>query len=101
MEYRVPDGYDTRKVPAIVKVRDLTREEALALSGHAEFIANDGKLRRIKINGAVRTWKRDPSRIEVPCKYGLYEYATFYWNGAALTAGTYARMVRRVEGGEG
>ena len=27
----------------------------------------------IKINGAVKTWKRDTSRVEVPLKYGLYE----------------------------
>lgn len=33
--------------------------------------------RRVKINGAVRTWKRDPNRLEVPVKYGMYEYATF------------------------
>jgi hypothetical protein len=32
--------------------------------------------RQVKVNGAVRTWKRDPNRIEVPCKYGLYEYFT-------------------------
>ena len=30
----------------------------------------------VKVNGAVRTWKRDANRIEVPCKYGLYEYFT-------------------------
>lgn len=32
--------------------------------------------KQAKVNGAVRTWKRDPNRIEVPCKYGLYEYFT-------------------------
>lgn len=28
--------------------------------------------RRVKVNGAVRTWKRDANRIEVPVKYGMY-----------------------------
>jgi hypothetical protein len=35
-----------------------------------------GTAKTVKVNGAVRTWKRDPNRIEVPCKYGLYEYFT-------------------------
>lgn len=37
-----------------------------------------GDAREVKVNGAVRRWKRDASRIEVPCKYGLYEYFTLY-----------------------
>jgi hypothetical protein len=98
-EYTVRDGYDRRKVPVVVKVRDVTREEALALTGHAEFIANDGTLRNVKVNGKVRTWKREPDRIEVPCKYGMYECATFEWvpgKGALLT-GSGARIVKRME----
>jgi len=35
-----------------------------------------GKARQVKVNGKVRTWKRDPNRVEVPFKYGLYEYGT-------------------------
>jgi hypothetical protein len=33
--------------------------------------------REMKINGKVRRWKRDPDRVEIPTKYGLYEYFTF------------------------
>lgn len=29
---------------------------------------------RVKVNGAVLTWKRDPDRVKVPVKRGLYEY---------------------------
>jgi hypothetical protein len=43
---------------------------------HIWFRANDGSARQCKVNGAVRTWKRDSSRIEIPIKYGLYEYNT-------------------------
>ena len=38
---------------------------------------NDGSARRCKVNGKPKTWKRDTKRIEVPFKYGIYEYGTF------------------------
>lgn len=41
------------------------------------FVCNDGKARQATVNGRVRTWKRDASRIEIPLKYGMYEYFTF------------------------
>lgn len=41
---------------------------------HIEVRDRLGNARRVKVNGKVRTWKRDTNRIEVPCKYGLYEY---------------------------
>jgi hypothetical protein len=37
-----------------------------------------GDARRIKINGRVKLWKRDAERIEIPAKYGMYEYHTFH-----------------------
>ena len=43
---------------------------------HIAVRDRNGNWRRVKVNGAVRTWKRDPQRIEVPCKYGMYEYFT-------------------------
>jgi hypothetical protein len=42
---------------------------------HIWFRANDGMARQCKVNGAVRRWKRDLTRIEIPVKYGMYEYA--------------------------
>lgn len=59
--------------------RAMTFSEAKALSYGDQiwFVANDGSARRIKVNGQPRTWKRDTSRIEVPAKYGMYEYAMF------------------------
>ena len=29
---------------------------------------------RLRINGMAKTWKRDPRRVRVPWKYGLYDY---------------------------
>jgi len=45
-------------------------------NAHIWFHGNQGDARRCKVNGTVRRWKRDSNRIEVPVKYGLYEYAT-------------------------
>lgn len=56
--------------------RYLSLTEIKNLSGHALCIGNNGEVYRVKINGKVRIWKRNPDRFEVPIKYGLYEYAT-------------------------
>lgn len=63
----------TFRVPADVAEMRLWCES----HGHLWFRALDGSARQCKVNGKVRTWKRDPNRIEVPVKYGLYEYGTF------------------------
>lgn len=59
--------------------RPMTLEEAKALQSgyHAWAIGVKGDARRFKVNGQPKTWKRDPSRVEVPFKYGLYEYGRF------------------------
>jgi len=42
--------------------------------------------RRWRVNGQVKIWKRDPNRIQIPVKYGLY-------NHAYLCAGTISNKV--------
>jgi hypothetical protein len=34
----------------------------------------DGTPQRWRVNGTPKTWKRDPSRVEVPLKFGLYKH---------------------------
>lgn len=34
----------------------------------------DGSPRRYRVNGAVKTWKRTPGRVDVPLKWGLYAF---------------------------
>lgn len=34
----------------------------------------DGTPQRWRVNGQVKTWKRDPKRVQVPLKYGLYMF---------------------------
>jgi hypothetical protein len=73
------NGYDRSKHPKQFNFRRMTLEEAKKLErgNKVWFEANDGTARQIKVNGKVRRWKREPDRIEVPCKYGLYECYTF------------------------
>lgn len=47
-----------------------------SMNSHIWVRSQNGDARTVKVNGAVRTWKRDPNRVEVPCKYGMYEYFT-------------------------
>lgn len=70
---------DRHKVPAMIEFRTMTDAEIRALRpGQRPYVLlNSGRVGTAKVNGAVRTWKRDPERIEVPLKWGLYEYATF------------------------
>lgn len=75
------DGYDRNKYKRVIYVRRMTLDEIKALGtlghSHADAITNDGTLRRVKINGAVKRWKREPDRVEVSVKYGMREYARF------------------------
>jgi hypothetical protein len=45
----------------------------------------DGTPTRWKVNGQVKTWKKDPNRIYIPLKHGLrsYDYLTetYFPNG--------------------
>lgn len=43
---------------------------------HVWVLTGHGDARRCKVNGKVRRWLRKPNRVEVPLKYGLYEYFT-------------------------
>ena len=38
------------------------------------YIIHDIKCRNWRINGKIKWWKRDPTRVSVPLKFGLYGY---------------------------
>ena len=69
---------DRKVKPTPVTVRPMTRDEVIALSygDHPALILYSGRLGAVKVNGALRTWKRDVDRVEIPVKYGMYECAT-------------------------
>jgi len=77
--FELVTGGDRRKNPEKAMYRSMTFDEVktLHIGSHIWFKANDGTARQIKVNGQIRLWKRDPERIEIPCKYGLYECFTF------------------------
>lgn len=57
----------------------LTLDEAKRLSSgtilyHTRHFNKKGEPDRWKVNGAVKTWKRDASRVQVPVKHGLYAH---------------------------
>ena len=76
--FKAVSGYDRRKTPESNTYRVMTLDEVKALKygDHVDCLDNHGRVRTIKINGKVRRWKRQPDKVEVPCKYGLYEYFT-------------------------
>lgn len=42
---------------------------------HTILTNADGSPQKWRVNGKVKTWKKEPDRIEVPLKRGLKEYA--------------------------
>ena len=77
---------DRKVTPTPVTVRPMTRDEVMALGcgDHPAIILNNGRLGAVKVNGAVKTWKRDVDRVEIPVKYGMYECATLSLDEALL-----------------
>jgi hypothetical protein len=55
--------------------RTLTLEEKKNIQFSEVFIQADcGCFLRVKINGQVKTWKRNINKVQIPYKYGMYEY---------------------------
>jgi hypothetical protein len=74
----VPNGYAKKELLKFRNPEGIAEMiEHCGKQSHIWFWAVDGFARRAKVNGAVRTWKRNPERVEVPLKYGMREYWTF------------------------
>lgn len=50
----------------------ISLERAKKLRYRETLIDSRGK--RWRVNGAVKTWKRSPDRVQVPLKHGLYAH---------------------------
>lgn len=74
--------HETRKPArlAYVTVNDIKEAAALSPFGtpHRELhvFGKADHWYRVRASGRLRTWKRDPERVELPVKYGLYESLT-------------------------
>lgn len=61
------------------KCKPLSLEEAKNLKyGNTVYFRKEndsrGALKKVKVNGQVKTWKRNTERVQIPWKYGLYDY---------------------------
>lgn len=50
----------------------LSLDQAKSLTYGQIMVTDTGK--RLKVNGKVKTWKRSPEKVQIPYKYGLYDY---------------------------
>ena len=69
---------DKRKNPELRTYRYMTATEAknLHYGDHVSMLDQYGHVATVKINGAPKTWKTRPFDVDVPWKFGLYEYGT-------------------------
>lgn len=96
MEHYFAFQSDRKKNPIKYRFRFMCPDEVKNLkSGERPYVLlNSGKVGQVKINGTVKRWKRDSDRVEVPIKYGMYEYDS--WNAMQAIN----RFVVRLEDGE-
>lgn len=80
----VESGYsrDTRKF----EVRPMTFEEVKNATGHIHVLDRNGKVRQVKVNGSVKTWKTRPNNCKMPYKYGMYEFGYIEFVDGTLTS---------------
>jgi hypothetical protein len=57
----------------------ITLEQAKALKPGdilyvRHYVNSDGTPQRFRVNGKPKTWKRNPERVWVPLKRGLYQF---------------------------
>lgn len=67
---------DTDKAERLTleQVKSLSYGEHVFLPVENTFNKHFGRLVEVKVNGKPQTWKRNPNKVRVPYKYGLYEY---------------------------
>ena len=67
----------TLKQAKALKIRDII---------HSEIRTNaSGACQRWRVNGKPKTWKRQPERVQVPLKYGMYEFDYLYESDLNIT----------------
>lgn len=67
---------EKKKSPPHHSFYQLTLEDVLSPDfGREQLYVQDqqGFMAKVRRNGQVKTWKRDPSRVSIPLKFGMYE----------------------------
>lgn len=92
-EFQAASGYANDKT--VYMVRKMTLEEALGAFrlGHVSVLDHSGKVRRVKVNGAVKTWKTRPGDCEIPFKYGMYEFGRIVYEYGKVQMGSVIPVV--------
>jgi hypothetical protein len=64
----------------------MTREQLeIALDrGQLQMQGNGGRWYDVRRNGATKTWKRQPGKVEIPCKVGFKEAFRLHGQRIAL-----------------
>ena len=69
-----------KKVADRIELRQITLDEAKALGsyyGSLYILDKNGNAANIRRGSSVKRWKRDPDRIEITFKFGMYESFRF------------------------
>lgn len=57
----------------MLEYRRLTSREVMEGMRHFTFIGHDGKVRKCRASGQLKTWTTRPGDYRLPVKFGLYE----------------------------
>lgn len=79
MEMSLQLNSDKTKNPKNYLFRTITLDEAkkLKYGDTLRIQLSNGKVGNVRVGSQVKRWKRDPNRIEITFKYGLYESRRF------------------------
>ena len=61
---------------------------------HVSHKNGDGTPMRWRVNGKVKTWKRDPDRVQVPIKHGLWDHDYLTETSLDLVSSTEKQALR-------
>ena len=89
MEKVILSGTDKGKT---IQVKSMPIDDIKKLTRGEHILVHTGYFGRnrlsgivhVKVNGKPKTWKTMPGDVNVPIKYGLYEYATIEYRDGAM-----------------
>ena len=55
----------------------------------------DGTAQRWRVNGKVKVWKRNPEKVQVPIKHGMYAYDYLTENELKLVSLTEPKRLKK------
>ena len=65
----------------------------LDTQGEWHVLGDSGDVLRARTNGALKRWKRSPTRLRLPMKYGMYEYFAIETTGREAASDFVPRLL--------